>query len=89
MTSLFLATCVRVSAQNIQNHSCDVALVVTRFVPSSGAVELVGDLNAKDLTVKVGFKHARPEDLSARLFFPLETECTLTFVLLDPLTPLS
>ena len=54
MTSLFLATSVRVSAQNIQNHSCDVPLVVTRFVPSSGAVELVQDLSAKDLTVKVG-----------------------------------
>jgi hypothetical protein len=54
MTSLFLSSCVRVSAQNIQNHSCDVPLVVTRFVPSSGAVELVQDLSAKDLTVKVG-----------------------------------
>ena len=52
--SLFVAICVRVSAQNIQDHSCDVPLVVTHFVPSAGTVELVQDLSAKDLTVKVG-----------------------------------
>ncbi len=45
ITSLFVA---------FPDHSCDVPLVVTRFVPSSGTVELVQDLTAKDLTVKVG-----------------------------------
>ena len=45
---------MQVSAQKNPDHSCDVPLVVTRFVPSSGTVELVQDLTAKDLTVKVG-----------------------------------
>jgi hypothetical protein len=54
MTSVFIAISVQVSAQTNQDHSCDVPLVVTRFLPSSGAVELVKDLSVKDLTVKVG-----------------------------------
>src|SRR5437660_11673395 len=37
-----------------QGNSCDVPLVVTRFVAASGTVELVKDLTAKDLTVKAG-----------------------------------
>jgi von Willebrand factor type A domain len=34
--------------------SCDVPLVVTRFVPSSKTVELVKNLGPKDLTVQLG-----------------------------------
>ena len=37
-----------------QESSCDVPLVVTRFVAASGTVELVRDLSAKDLAIKVG-----------------------------------
>lgn len=37
-----------------QESSCDVPLVVTRFVAASGTVELVRDLTAKDLAIKVG-----------------------------------
>jgi hypothetical protein len=37
-----------------QEASCDVPLVVTHFVASSGTVEMVKDLTAKDLTVKIG-----------------------------------
>jgi len=64
ITSLFVAFCVHVSAQKIPDHSCDVPLVVTRFVPSSGAVELVQDLTAKDLTVKVGGTSSTVENAS-------------------------
>jgi hypothetical protein len=64
MTSVFVAICVQVSAQTNQDHSCDVPLVVTRFVPSSGAVELVKDLSAKDLTVKVGGLSSSVENAS-------------------------
>jgi hypothetical protein len=37
-----------------QKSSCDVPLVVTRFVAASRTVELVRDLTAKDLAIKVG-----------------------------------
>lgn len=42
------------SQLSAQDGSCDIPLVVTRFVPASGTVELVNDLTAKDLAVKVG-----------------------------------
>jgi hypothetical protein len=50
---LFLKT-PQLSAQTSPKQSCDVPLVITRYVPSSGWVELVKDLGAKDLTVQVG-----------------------------------
>jgi len=37
-----------------QEDSCDVPLVVTRFVPTARKVELVTDLAAQDLNVRVG-----------------------------------
>jgi|GEM_PF-2457824 len=42
------------SAQQSPEQTCDVPLVVTPFVPASRTVELVKDLNANDLTVRVG-----------------------------------
>jgi hypothetical protein len=44
----------RSSAQQNSKQSCDVPLVITRYVPSSRTVELVRDLGAKDLTVQLG-----------------------------------
>lgn len=37
-----------------QEGSCDIPLVVSRFVAADGTVELVKDLTAKDLNIKVG-----------------------------------
>jgi hypothetical protein len=37
-----------------QENSCDIPLVVTRFVAANGTVDLVKDLTVKDLTVMVG-----------------------------------
>jgi len=37
-----------------QEDSCDVPLVVTRFVPATSKVELVTDLSPQDLSVRVG-----------------------------------
>jgi hypothetical protein len=64
ITPLFIAICARVSAQNIKDHSCDVPLVITRFVPSAGTVELVQDLSTKDLAVKVGGLSSTVENAS-------------------------
>jgi hypothetical protein len=47
-----------------QENACDVPLVVTRFVASSGTVELVKDLTAKDLTVRVGGAPSAVENAS-------------------------
>ena len=52
------------SAQQVPNQSCDVPLVVTRYVPSSGAVELVNDLSAKDVTVHLDGLQGTVESLS-------------------------
>ena len=49
--TLLVASPQRLSAQET---SCDIPLVVTRFAPVSGTVELVTDLTAKDLTIRVG-----------------------------------
>jgi hypothetical protein len=49
--TLLATGCVQLAAQE---SSCDVPLVVTRFVATSGTVELVTDLTAKDLTVRIG-----------------------------------
>ena len=64
ITSLLVTLCVQVSAQKNADHSCDVPLVVTRFVPSSGTVEFVQDLTAKDLTAKVGKTSTTVENAS-------------------------
>jgi len=50
ITSL-VASCPQLLAQQ---DPCDVPVVVSRFVTSSRTVELVKDLTAKDLTVRVG-----------------------------------
>ena len=42
------------SGQESQKQSCDVPLVVTRFVPASRTIELVKDLGLEDLTVQLG-----------------------------------
>jgi hypothetical protein len=52
-----LALCITLLGRpqlEAQGSSCDVTLVVTRFVAASGTVELVRDLTAKDLAIKVG-----------------------------------
>jgi hypothetical protein len=41
-------------AQQTPPRPCDVPVVVTRFVPSSGSVELVKDLGASDFTAQLG-----------------------------------
>jgi len=54
VTLIFLLICVQARTQVNHDDSCDIPLVVTRFVQSSGNVELVKDLTAKILTVKLG-----------------------------------
>jgi hypothetical protein len=54
----------QLSAQQGSKQLCDVPLVVTRFVPASGTVELVKDLAVKDLTVRVGSAQSAPERAS-------------------------
>jgi hypothetical protein len=54
--SLVLCATLLVASRPLsaQETSCDVPLVVTHFVASSGTVEMVTDLAAKDLTVRIG-----------------------------------
>lgn len=58
VSALCLVMCASSAAQSFgqdsPEDSCDVPLVVTRFVPSSRTVELVKDLGLKDLTVQLG-----------------------------------
>ncbi len=52
------------SAQQSPKPLCDIPLVITRYDPSSRTVELVKDLEAKDLTVRFGGDAVAPESAS-------------------------
>jgi hypothetical protein len=63
--SVMFASCsAQAFGQNSTEDSCDVPLVVTRFVPSSRTVELVKGLGPNDLAVQLGAVPSRLEGAS-------------------------
>jgi hypothetical protein len=71
MKRLFLPLCflmyvpfVAHSLAQAAKESCDIPLVVTRFVPSSRTVEVVKDLGVKDLNVQLGTSFVAVESAS-------------------------
>jgi hypothetical protein len=61
---MFASYSAQALGQNSAEDSCDVPLVVTRFVPSFRTVELVKDLGPKDLAVQLGAVPGRLEGAS-------------------------